>query len=190
MEKFEYYYWTDLINKEEIKNINNICKDKKDIFAIDRRTPPLEKKDHIIKTSSVEHIMWLYLKSPLHNVWENWMEANQEYFGFDLYGIMDRTYVNYNVYDSSNKGEYETHKDATPVVVSDIKLTAMVNISEEPYEGGDFCMLDNDKMKKIDVFVDSGSSIIFKSWIPHQVTPVTKGVRKTLSIWLLGPRLR
>jgi len=140
----------------------------------------------------VNGIKWFYLKSSLFKIWENWMATNQECFGFDLYGALmeHNTYVHYNVYDSSNKGEYEEHIDATPAGASDIKLTAMVNISEEPYEGGKFCMFTDGKMRGIDGFDGLGSSIIFKSWIPHKVTPVTKGVRKTLSVWLHGPRLR
>ena len=150
-EKFEYLFWLGLLNKEEIKNINKICETKIDESVSDSRTPPPAGEEPPTKTSKVDCINWFYLKSPLHVIWEIWMAANQGHFGFDLYGIMDRTYVNYNVYDSSNRGEYETHIDSTPSTVSDTKLTAMVNISEEPYEGGDFCMFTDGKMKDIDV---------------------------------------
>ena len=192
MKKLDYVFWTNIINKEEIKYINNICETKIDKSFSDLRTPPLAGEKSLIKTSKVNGIKWFYLKSSLFKIWENWMATNQECFGFDLYGALmeHNTYVHYNVYDSSNKGEYEEHIDATPAGASDIKLTAMVIISEEPYEGGKFCMFTDGKMRGIDGFDGLGSSIIFKSWIPHKVTPVTKGVRKTLSVWLHGPRLR
>ena len=188
--KYDYWQWPKAINEEEIKNINNICETKIDESVSDYRSPPPAGEEPLIKTSKVGAVNWLYLKSPLHGIWEVWMMVNQEQFGLDLYGILDRTYVNYNVYDSSNRGEYETHTDGSSFLVEDLKLTAMVNISEEPYEGGKFCMFTDGKMRDVDMFDNPGSSIIFKSWIPHKVTPVTKGVRKTLSVWFSGPRLR
>ena len=188
-EKFDYCFWLGLLNKEEIKNINNICETKIDKSVKDTRTPPLAG-ELIIKTSKVDCINWFYLKSSLHEICENWMTINRQEFGFNLYGIPDQYYVNYNVYDSSNNGEYETHVDSTPFAASDTKLTAMVNISEHSYEGGKFCMFTDGKMRNIDAFDSPGSSIIFKSWIPHKVTPVTEGIRKTLSVWFIGPRLQ
>ena len=35
-----------------------------------------------------------------------------------------------------------------------------------------------------------GTIIIFPSFIRHRVTPVTKGVRKSLVVWVDGPRFR
>ena len=64
----------------------------------------------------------------------------------------------------------------------------MINLSEEYYEGGDFIMFTDGRFRKLPEFSSPGSSILFKSWIPHKVTPVTKGIRKTISLWLMGPR--
>lgn len=37
---------------------------------------------------------------------------------------------------------------------------------------------------------DKGTVIIFPSYILHRVTPVTKGVRKSLAVWISGPRFK
>ena len=71
--------------------------------------------------------------------------------------------------------------------VSDIKLTGIVNISDEPYEGGEFITFDGN-YEQISKIKNPGSSILLSHSILHKVNPVTKGIRKTLSYWLMGPK--
>ena len=73
--------------------------------------------------------------------------------------------------------------DLTPM---DQKLTCILNLSEETYEGGDFHLITKDKLCE----VSSGEAIIFTSLIAHKVTPVTKGERITLTYWGEGPSWR
>jgi PKHD-type hydroxylase len=35
-----------------------------------------------------------------------------------------------------------------------------------------------------------GSMLLFPSFLLHKVCPVTWGIRKTLTTWVLGPKLR
>jgi len=95
---------------------------------------------------------------------------------------------NINLYESKNKSEYDFHIDATDDHVSDIKLTGIVNISEEPYEGGEFIAFYGGKFAEIPEIKNPGSSILLKHGILHKVNPVTKGIRKTLSYWFQGPK--
>jgi len=37
---------------------------------------------------------------------------------------------------------------------------------------------------------DKGSVLIFPSYINHKVSPVTKGIRRSLVAWFSGPRWR
>ena len=74
----------------------------------------------------------------------------------------------------------DANKKDTPV---DMKLTCLLNLSEETYEGGEFYLINyEDKIK-----FDSGMGIVFNSLIAHKVTPVTKGERITLTYWGYGP---
>ena len=68
----------------------------------------------------------------------------------------------------------------------DIKMTFLLNLSEEPYEGGDFII---DK-KPQPFFREPGTAILFKSYIKHEVTPVTKGERISLSYFMCGPKFQ
>ena len=59
----------------------------------------------------------------------------------------------------------------------------------EDFDTGDLIMFTDGQFRQFPEFSSPGSSILFNSWIPHKVTPVTKGIRKTISHWFYGPRL-
>ena len=183
----DYWQWPKVINTEEIKKVVNICESNVDPIG-DMRTPPPDGVEPVTKTVKVTCTRWKYLSEILDEVYYHWQTVNEFEFGYNLYPIIERNLLNYNVYDSSNYGEYDYHIDTSPESVCDIKLTAMINLSEEYYEGGDFIMFTSGRFRKISDFSLPGSSILFNSWIPHKVTPVTKGIRKTISYWFRGPR--
>ena len=74
----------------------------------------------------------------------------------------------------------------------DRKISAVVQLSNpEDYEGGLF-EIDNDVRPPFDIsrFMPRGSLLIFPSYVKHAVTPVTKGIRRSLVTWYNGPRFR
>jgi PKHD-type hydroxylase len=66
------------------------------------------------------------------------------------------------------------------------KLSISVNLSSpEDYEGGNLQLRYNNQTWEIDS-PPIGSAIVFPSFIEHRITPVTKGIRKSLVLWNLG----
>ena len=183
--KFNYAHWSKILDKDEIKKVVNICELNIDP-AGDMRYPPLEGEEPVIKIAEVTCTRWEYLNEILNGVYKNWQAANQKIFRYSLYPIQEKTLLNYNVYKSPAK--YDFHTDATNDYVSDIKLTGIVNISEEPYEGGEFIVFYDGKFAEIPEIKNPGSSIVLRHGALHKVNPVTKGIRKTLSYWFYGPR--
>ena len=170
-----------MLNQDQIKQINLIC---------EKHYNPTHKDhpaDNVVKTADVKGIRWELLKPIIHYVDELWREKNKFTFGFDIFYTLDIDMWNINTYDSKNDGEYNFHYDATNDHVSDIKLTGIVNISDEPYEGGEFITFDG-KFVEISEIKNPGTSILLKHGTLHKVNPVTKGIRKTLSLWFYGPR--
>ena len=60
------------------------------------------------------------------------------------------------------------------------------------YEGGnlefDFGTLSGkDRIKICEEIKPKGSIIVFPSFLPHRVSPITKGTRYSLVLWSLGP---
>ncbi len=181
MEKFSFWYWDDLLNQDQIKQINLICENYNDSSFKDNFA------EGVVKTADVKTIKWKFLKPIMHHVVDTWIEKNKFIFGFDLFQTLNIDLWNINLYESKNKSEYDFHTDTTDDHVSDIKLTGIVNISDEPYEGGELIAFVDNGFNEIPEIKSPGSSIMLRHGILNKVNPVTKVIRKTLSFWLCGP---
>ena len=126
--------------------------------------------------------------NPLMGLLHPWLYqcqiANRDSFGYDIYWDFHIEVLNYNVYGIG--GEYSWHIDANTETMYDMKLTCMLNLSEEPYEWGEFEANGIDEKIKF----DSGDGLVLNSLVAHRVTPVTKGERITLTYWGYGPAWR
>ena len=164
---------------EQVKEIN------KEIRKNIRQKEPLDAAASAIKVGSFFHIPCLSLTELLHPWLKQCQVINKKVFGYDIFWNFHLESFNYNVYDKS--GEYDWHTDVTKNKVRDIKLTCLLNLSEETYEGGEFRTIGkpNENIK-----FTSGMGLIFNPMIAHKVTPVTKGERITLTYWGIGPSWR
>ena len=116
------------------------------------------------------------------------MEANNNFFGFDLHPLTSLKKLNYNSYEEGT--EYNWHIDAVPRdAVRDIKLTALLNLSEESYEGGELVLFRGNEIICKE-FNTPGSAIIFPAFTNHKVNKIISGKRHTLAIWMSGPKFR
>lgn len=110
---------------------------------------------------------------------------NERIYGFDINKYPNG--VNLNMYSEENNN-YDWHIDSTDFgELTDLKLTFIINVSESEYEGGDF-LLSPGKPFVAKEFRKKGTAIIFPSFLPHKVSPVTKGERISISAWFEGPR--
>jgi PKHD-type hydroxylase len=56
----------------------------------------------------------------------------------------------------------------------------------DEYEGGELML----KPAQYTVPQPQGALVIFPAWIPHEVKPVTAGIRRSLVTWVIGPCVR
>ena len=164
---------------EQVKEIN------KEIRKNIRQKEPLDAAASAIKVGNFFHIPCLPLTELLHSWLKQCQVINTKAFGYDIFWNFSVESFNYNVYDKS--GEYDWHTDVTKNKECDIKLTCLLNLSEETYEGGEFRTIakPNENIK-----FTSGMGLIFNPLIAHKVTPITKGERITLTYWGVGPSWR
>jgi PKHD-type hydroxylase len=81
---------------------------------------------------------------------------------------------------------YDWHSDIAPGDVSPVrrKLSVVCLLSDpSEFEGGSLEI----EGVEIEGGLKRGSVIVFPSEYRHRVTPVTKGIRRTLVLWLSGP---
>lgn len=114
-------------------------------------------------------------------------QLNGQFFDFDIWGFSED--LQYTIYDSNNS-HYTWHVDhGTSVSNSPRKLSLVLQLSDPcEYEGGDLEILNSSEPTKI--HKEKGLVAAFPSYILHRVTPVTRGIRKTVVVWLTGPRFK
>lgn len=113
---------------------------------------------------------------------------NDQFYNFDLEGY---DAIQYSEYKSSEKGEYDFHMD-TGLDVSDIlpRKLSLAMLLNDNFEGGEFQINPGTEKYAMTVETKKNRAILFPSFLIHRVAPVTKGIRKSLVIWTLGPKFR
>ena len=184
--KFNRWTWRSQLNQKQISEINKLAENnlsKKDVSNIGA----FDNKGRIKKNSDVSYIMLDDMNGMLDNCINEAYQTHDTYFAYNLFRRTPLDGILYNVYDSKNKGKYDWHADGSDYDLTDIKLTLLINVSEEPYTGGVFSMRSTNVIE-IPEFSEPGSMIMFQSHIDHQVSPTITGVRKTITYFMTGPR--
>lgn len=184
MSELEFYAWyNDVFSPSEIDSIGKLFKDKEltNGTTINNNDVDLEARNSKIKfiESSDESNKWIFQRlTGTINV------ANDKFFKFDLNRIESLQYTVYN------KGQYyRDHLDLLYRSSSNAmrKLSFSIQLSDpDSYEGGDLLLKIGHA--PVTITKTKGTIIFFPSYILHEVTPVTKGTRKSLVGWVTGPR--
>lgn len=109
------------------------------------------------------------------------MAANHQAWKFDVTHSNQTDYLKYDV-----EGHYYAHVDTfmNPHDPECRKLTVLMFLNDD-FEGGKLFLQDGHK--KIYPPQNAGTCVVFPSFIMHGVEPVTKGIRRSVVTWLLGP---
>lgn len=185
---YEYFVWDNVISIPNIKIVNNYINQNYDYIE-----PPEHgafSDDGIPKKfADAKIIKWFKIKGMLEHIVDIGYQCNNDNFGYNLFpmnGDRELVYANYN---QTKKGKYDWHIDSCTTHIFDTKLTLIINLSENKYEGGMFeYMGAGVEIKSIDRFNQPGSMIMFKSHLNHRVLPVIKGERNSLTLFLNGPK--
>ena len=104
-----------------------------------------------------------------HDVWQyNITHSNQsEFLMYDVHG------------------KYETHVDTFHARSDETrKLTVLVFLNED-FEGGKFYIQNSHE--RFYPPQSRGTVLVFPSFMPHGVEPITKGIRYSVVTWMVGP---
>lgn len=64
---------------------------------------------------------------------------------------------------------------------SDVRKLSMTIQLNDDFEGGEFCIMGEV------IPLEKNDAVIFPSFLPHEVLPVSKGIRNVVIGWALGP---
>jgi PKHD-type hydroxylase len=121
-------------------------------------------------------------------------KINDEHFQYSLTGY---DHIQYSTYSGDKRGRYDWHMDMAydvlPAQQSEnrkMSVSLMLNQEGIDFEGGSFEVNGGSEHKAEKVHLRKGQLVMFPSFLIHRVTPVTKGIRKSLVIWILGPKIK
>lgn len=114
--------------------------------------------------------------------------SNRDRFDFDLRDFAESPQV--ATYRATSGGYFAWHSDiGDGPLARKRKLTLVLQLSKpSSYEGGDLQVMPSAQVLSADR--DQGCVSIFPSFSLHQVTPVTRGIRHSLTVWAHGPSFR
>lgn len=121
--------------------------------------------------------------------------ANNQFYGFDLNGFES---FQYTEYDESENGRYDFHMDTIMgknmpndmIETRKLSLTLCLNEVGVDYEGGEFQLNQGQEKDAETAVAMRGRIFLFPSFMIHRVAPVTKGKRKSLVVWVSGPKFK
>ena len=184
---YPFVTWDSAFNDEELKAIIDYC----DLAGTELGvTFGAETKEDIEKTrvSNVkfhernEKTAWIFDK--LNFVIQ---AANERFYNFNLNGYAE---FQYTTYDANGRYDWHTDMSFGQKYGNDAeprKLSLSLALNDN-FEGGEFQINNGKEETAVTVPMHKGRVVLFPSFMIHRVTPVTKGVRKSLVVWVLGPK--
>jgi PKHD-type hydroxylase len=190
----QYYWFKTGLSKEDVDKVIALASELPEA----ERATTIGSEDGGSTRSSM--IKWIPTDNPTWDwLYERMMdmsvEANNTLWRFDLRTALES--IQYTEYYASEKGHYDWHQDIGPgKLPSKRKVSITIQLSEgEEYEGGELQLCTGSNGSgQLDNFNTcprgKGVAVLFPSYMMHRVSPVTKGVRKSLVLWVGGGHYR
>lgn len=180
----EYVYWDGGFSDEEIQNIINLGENRNPIQAT-------VDDGRIVRDVRISNTSWIDLQED--SVWlydrlcDIVCRLNNQYYKYDLHGFHE--HFQFTIYEGNESGHYDWHLDSSTKTRAPRKLSLVLQLSDpNDYEGGELQLMNS--INPITIKKQKGFAVLFPSFTLHRVTPVTKGIRKTLVVWVTGPMFK
>jgi PKHD-type hydroxylase len=176
--------WREAFTSDQIKEINNFCDN-------------LVKNDGVVGSSNkgekIPEIRRNKVSWIAYNPETSWIydrlafiarSINSDFFRFNLYGFVED--IQFSLYSEDDESHYTWHIDSGKNTECARKLSLVLQLSSPyEYEGGILEIFTGPVPEAVDK--EKGLIAAFPSYTLHRVTPVIKGTRKSLVVWVAGP---
>ena len=183
----EMAYWDNFLSDEEI---NFILSQPEWLYTEQGSIGRSDGESSVDTNVRNSNVAWIGGRPEMMPIWSKLSnvvaEINRRYFNFDLSGFYEPMQL--GVYSANTGGHYDWHVDASSKDTSaPRKLSMSLLLSDtSEFEGGKFQVKTlSDEAQTLET--KRGRAWFFPSYMLHRVTPVTKGVRRSLVIWVGGP---
>jgi PKHD-type hydroxylase len=193
---FAWSWWDNMIDPVTLEKIIEYCDslilensaviNKNDEGKLILSTESKIRKSKIAMPSVTPENRWLF--DQLMAIAEF---VNDAHYHYDLTGF---DHFQYTVYDNPHD-EYDWHTDMVyggdfpEGMVLPRKLSFSIILSDSSeFEGGEFQILTSVTPETCEQ--KKGRVLAFPANVLHRVTPVTKGIRKSIVFWVVGPKFK
>ena len=185
---YAWVYWDGTFSAEELQTITDYCTSDELMRAQigdDGNVNEEIRKSNIRWIKKTQETSWFFDKINLtaEAINNNWYNMNLN--GYDS--------MQWTEYEGTEEGMYEAHMDihlnrdnSQHGGTRKLSMSLLMNEPGVDFEGGEFEYLDGATWIKMDA--KKGRIVAFPSWIIHRVRPVTKGIRRSIVVWLVGPK--
>jgi PKHD-type hydroxylase len=181
--------WENGFSSEEIDKLIEYC----DQLPASKGTVGGSAPDEDISTIRESKVSWVGLNPDTQWIYDRLAfiirQLNGQFYKFDIYGFSED--LQYTTYNEEDSGHYTWHLDAGVSYngAAPRKLSVVVQLTDPAeYEGGDLELFSS--ANPTQVTKQKGLVAAFPSYMLHRVSPVTKGIRKTLVVWVCGPSFK
>ena len=191
---YGWVYWDNGFTNDELQTIVDFCGQKG------------AESSSIIGSSEVEQVEKVRVSTVKFHKRDDqtaWIfdrfndivtRLNERFYGFNLNGYETFQYTEYHGSDTK-PGRYDWHMDTElgkNTLIDTRKLSVVLNLTDSStdYSGGLFQLNTGNENTPETIDLPKGRVIAFPSFMIHRVTPVTNGIRKSLVIWVTGPKFQ
>lgn len=183
-------YWDNFLSNDEI---NKILAMQEWFNVNDASVGGSSNSYEINKQIRETQVAWLGLNQENAWLWEKISnvvaDVNNQFFKFDLTGFYEPMQL--GAYKESNLGHYDWHTDAgmnDKFVPRKLSMSLLLSHPSE-FEGGELQVKTCNNQEQT-LGMIKGRAWFFPSYMLHRVTPVTKGIRRSLVLWIGGPEFK
>lgn len=192
---YPYVYWENAFSNEEILKIDNYCN-------TDLSSATVVGNQDIEETRKVRKSLVKFVSRDNNSFWIfdkfNYVieSLNKKFYDFDLIGYDS---FQYTLYDGNDEGKYDWHMDTVLGDPPDnmkhnyVRKLSVIMLLSDPgkdFAGGQFQYNIGSEDNAFNIDMKKGLIVAFPSFVCHRVTPVTFGTRKSIVIWVEGPKFR
>lgn len=177
--------WTGGFTSEEVDKIIDLEKlhtFEKGRVWLDNDAAPAQTRDSDVSwIHPDQHSNWVFER--IANITS---VVNYDHFMYNIDGVDAFQYTKYGP-----EQHYTWHWDMELGWQKWVRKISMVLMLSDPseYEGGELEVVNNGNFDDRASFKPAkGDMVFFASWMPHRVTPIKSGLRRSLVAWVMGER--
>lgn len=187
---YPYCFKHEVFTATELQKILKYCK------TLDKTKAKLEHQTEDVADykTRISDVSWIRPNTESKWIFDriaaNIDSMNKEFYQYDLFGFSE---IQYAEYDYEQLGKYDYHTDiAMSPIMSRNNLTRKLSASlllNDTFEGGEFQYNVGNSDQSVSELV-AGTIVVFPSYLLHRVKTVTKGIRRSLTVWCVGPKFK